>query len=62
MNLAPAINHRNYIARETAVGTVINGLLSFGFATAVAHGRTTIPLWGARFAASREKALRIPPR
>ena len=48
MNLAPAIESRKYIARETVIGMVINTLLSCAFAFAVAHGRTTIPLWGAK--------------
>ena len=46
--MTPVIEHRKYIARETVIGTAINGLLSFAFAAAVAHGRTAIPLWGAK--------------
>lgn len=42
------IDHRRYVARETAIGAVINGLLSFAFAVAVANGRDAIPLWGSR--------------
>jgi hypothetical protein len=42
------IEHRKYIARETAVSTAINVVLSLVFAMAVARGRTAIPLWGAQ--------------
>jgi hypothetical protein len=48
MDASLTIEHRKYIARETAISTVINVLLSLVFAVAVARGRTTIPLWGAQ--------------
>ena len=48
MSASLTIENRKYIARETAISTVINVLLSLVFAAAVARGRTTIPLWGAQ--------------
>jgi hypothetical protein len=40
--------HRTYLVRETALSVAINSALSFLFAWFAAHGRSELPLWGAR--------------
>lgn len=38
--------HRRYIARETAIGAVVNSMISVAFASLALGGRSSIPLWG----------------
>jgi hypothetical protein len=39
--------HRAYLARETAISTGVNSVLSLAFALLASHGRPALPLWGA---------------